>query len=81
MPNDKANDHDIQLETIDALPSKELILTAGKDKIVKIWNSKKELLREIKFTDEIISAQFLNGKADIVIAHSGKLSIIYAVDY
>ena len=42
---------------------------------------KKELIREIKFNEDITQALFLNNEGDIVAAHGGQLSIIYARDY
>ena len=38
-------------------------------------------MREIKFEGPITSACFLNLKADILVAHGGKISVIYAADY
>lgn len=48
-----------------------MILTACSDGLVKIWNSKKEMLREIKFHDQITQALFLNNNADVLVAHGG----------
>jgi hypothetical protein len=48
---------------------------------VKVWNAKKELIREVKFNETIRSALFLNSSADIVVAHGGQLSVILASDY
>lgn len=57
------------------------MLSACEEGLIKVWNQKKELLREIRFNDPIVSALFLNEEADIVVAHSGQLSIIAAIDY
>ena len=46
-----------------------------------MWDLKKDLVREIKFTDPIAQAVFLNDKADLLVSHSGKLSIIHSDDY
>ena len=56
-------------------------MTSSRDGLVKIWNLKKELLREIKFNEPIFAACFLNKNADIAVGHSGQISVIYAKDY
>ena len=79
--SDKINEHDEELESIDILFDKGILVTSSRDGLVKIWNIKKELLREIKFNEPIFSACFLNSDADLVIGHSGQISVIYAKDY
>ena len=56
---------------VDVYYEKGLMLTACKEGLVKVWNLKKELIREIKFNDPIISALFLNQEADIIVGHGG----------
>jgi WD40 repeat protein len=65
------NEHEEPLETVDVLFNQGLILTSSADGHVKIWNTCKELIREIKFNEDIKEAVFLNDEADIVIAHGG----------
>ena len=77
LQTDKSYDHELGLEIIDALPSKNLMITSGKDNLIKVWTNKKELVREIKFSDKVISTLFLNERGDLIVAHSGKISIIY----
>eukprot|EP00347_Sterkiella_histriomuscorum_P023301 403335171 len=78
---EKSEDHDQKLLCIDTLHSHSYFLTVAQDKIVKVWNIKKDLIREIKFTDQITQAVFANQSADIIVAHKGKMSIIYAKEY
>ena len=47
------------------------MLTACGDGLVKIWNAKKELIREIQFNEPIVSAIFLNSDADVLVGHAG----------
>lgn len=56
-------------------------MTGGKDGLVKVWNIKKELVREIKFPEPITSVCFLNSSADLLIGHIGKVSSVLAKDY
>lgn len=75
------SEHDGELLSVDVHPEKQLILTAGVDGLVKIWNARKDILREIKFNEPITQALFLNTNADVVVAHGGQLTVIYAEDY
>lgn len=79
--SDKMNEHDDELEYIDVLYDQGIFMTSSRDGLVKIWNLKKELLREIKFNEPIFAACFLNSNADIAIGHSGQISVIFAKDY
>lgn len=63
------------------LPELGLFVTGAKDGLVKVWNIKKELIREIKFPEPITSVCFLNSKADILVGHVGKVSSVLAKDY
>jgi WD40 repeat protein len=75
------NEHEDELESIDFLYEKGLFVTGGKDGSVKVWNIKKDLIREIKFPEPITSVCFLNANADILVGHVGKVSSILAKDY
>jgi WD40 repeat protein len=79
--SEKMSEHDDALLSVDVHPEKQLILTSAEDGLVKIWNSRKDLLREIKFNEPITQALFLNHDADVVVAHGGQLTVIYAEDY
>jgi hypothetical protein len=68
---DKTTEHEEPLLNFDVHLEKGLMLSCCEEGLVKVWNSRKELLREIKFNEPIVSALFLNEEADIVIAHSG----------
>ena len=58
-----------------------MIVSADINGLIKVWNYKKELLREIKFTEPISAVCFLNESADLLVAHHGKLSRIMKEDY
>lgn len=58
-----------------------LFVTGAKDGLVKVWNIKKELIREIKFPEPITSVCFLNHNADLLVGHVGKVSTVLAKDY
>jgi WD40 repeat protein len=76
------NEHEEEIESVDVHWDKGLILTASKDGYVKIWNTRKEIIREIKFNEDINQALFLNNLGDVIVAHgSGQISVINAVDY
>jgi len=68
---DVSMEHDEKVEVIDFLPSKGLMATGDADGLIKIWNSKKELIREVKFNEEISSVTFINVKGDLLVGHHG----------
>jgi WD40 repeat protein len=78
---DKIDEHEDELQSIDLLVSKGLFVTGGRDGLVKVWNLKKELIREIKFPEPITAVNFMNPKGDILVGHVGKVSSILASDY
>ena len=81
LNSDKIDEHEDELQTIDILYSRGLYVTGGKDGLIKVWNTKKELIREIKFPEPITAVSFLNSDADILVGHVGKVSSVMAVDY
>jgi hypothetical protein len=66
------------LLSVDVVQSSGLLLTCCREGLIKVWNEKKELLREIKFNEPVVSAMFLNSQGDIVVGHEGQLSVIRA---
>lgn len=74
-------EHETGCTDIDCLPSKQIYVTGGKDGFVKVWNVKKELIREIKFPEEVYSVAFLNQKGDLLVGHRGKVSMVAVQDY
>jgi len=63
------NDHGDKIINCDFLPCKGLILTAGKDKTVKVWTKKKMLLMNCVVDEPIDQAVFANRNGDIFISH------------
>jgi hypothetical protein len=93
---DKIDEHEDELQSLDFLPvpdNKEgedntsspcnvgIFVTGARDGLVKVWNIRKELVREIKFPEPITSVCFLNSKGDILVGHVGKVSTVLAKDY
>lgn len=78
---DKQDEHEDELMSVDMLQSKGLFVTGGRDGLIKVWNMRKELVREIKFPEPITAVCFLNPQGDILVGHVGKVSSVMAVDY
>ncbi len=57
---DTTFEHEGSISDIDFFNEKNLIVTGGIDGFVKVWNIKKELIREIKFPEPIYSVAFLS---------------------
>jgi WD40 repeat protein len=77
----KINEHEDELQSIDILYSRGLFVTGAKDGLIKVWNIRKELIREIKFPEPITAVSFLNQRGDILVGHVGKVSSVMADDY
>ena len=74
-------DHDKEITCLETFPDKNLFISSGMDGFVKVWNVKKELIREIKFPEPVTSVSFLNDKSDIIVGHLGKVSTVSHQDY
>lgn len=81
LKNERTDEHDVHITCADAMVQKGLLITGDRQGLVKVWNCKKELIREIKFVEAISSVNFVNPQADIIIGHSGNLSLVKAKDY
>jgi WD40 repeat protein len=73
---EKHHEHEEELKTLDCIPESGLFISGGQDGLVKIWNSAKELVREIKFPEPIESACFMSPDGEILVGHGGKISTI-----
>lgn len=71
---DKSDEHEDQMTCCDTLPGLGLFVTGDKTGLVKIWNCKKQLIREVKFVEPVNSVAFLNPEADVLVGHSGNIS-------
>ena len=56
-------------------------MTADADGLIKLWNYKKEMIREIKFTEPVSAVCFQDKEGDLLVGHEGKLSRIQAKNY
>jgi WD40 repeat protein len=80
-PEHRSDEHEDAISCCDSLPSLGRFVTGDVDGLVKIWNSKKQLIREIKFVEAVNSATFLNEQGDILVGHSGNLSRLDSENY
>jgi len=67
-------EHDEEVTTIDLHCHLQLIVSGDIDGLIKIWNFRRKLIREIKFTEPISAVSFLNKEGDLIVGHKGKLS-------
>jgi len=74
-------EHDDIVTSIDNHARYKIIASGDSSGLIKIWNFRRQLIREIKFTEPISAVCFLNARADLVVGHLGKLSRILAQDY
>lgn len=74
-------EHEENVTTIDTHSGLKLIVSGDSSGLIKLWNFKRQLIREIKFTEPISAVCFLNQDGDLVVGHKGKVSRILAKDY
>lgn len=74
-------EHEKKITDLACHNEKNLLISGSIDGLVKIWNIKKDLIREIKFPEEVFTVSFLNNDGDIIVGHKGKVSIVYCKDY
>ncbi|KAJ3186036.1 WD repeat-containing protein 87 [Gaertneriomyces sp. JEL0708] len=58
-----------------------LWLSAHVDGLLKIWDNKSFLIREIQFNEPLLAACFLNGRGDLLVGLSDQISLIKMQDY
>jgi len=81
VKTDTTFEHEKAVTDLACYSDKNLIISGSLDGYVRVWNLKKELIREIKFPEPIYSVSFLNSQADIIIGHMGKVSTVSHKDY
>ncbi len=74
-------EHDEEVSSIDLHCRLQLIVSGDVSGIIKIWNFRRQLIREIKFMEPISAVCFLNYEGDLIVGHKGKLSRIEAAHY
>ena len=79
--NDRSNEHEEHVTSIDVHYGKRLIVTGDTNGLIKLWNYKKELIREVKFTEPVSAVCFQDEEGDLLVGHEGKLSRIEAKNY
>ena len=76
LPNSKLDEHFGGLGGIDFHPKLEIFVSGGPDATVKIFNIKKEILKEIKFPQPVTGVIFKNPEGDLMISHEEKVSVV-----
>lgn len=78
---ERSAEHEDRIVSVDTHVEKGLIVTGDSDGLIKVWNARKELIREIKFNEAITTVSFMNTEADLLVGHGGQLSKIALQDY
>lgn len=81
MPSNRDCEHDDPVVSVDVTEHLCLQVTVDREGLIKVWNEMRDLIREIKFNDEVSSVAFMSSSSDLLVGHGGKLSKISAKDY
>ena len=74
-------EHNDEVTCVDYHCGLKLIASGDSSGLIKIWNYRRVIVREILFTEPIAAVSFLNACGDLIVGHKGKLSRILAKDY
>ena len=81
IKTDNTFEHYKTITDLGSFEDKNLFISGDIDGLVKVWNIKKDLLREIKFPEPVYSVSFLNDEGDIIVGHYGKVSTVSFAGY
>lgn len=68
---ERGTEHEDKVVACDVHKGLHMIVTADIEGLIKIWNYKKELIREIKFYETVSAVSFMNKEGDILVGHNG----------
>jgi len=72
----KEFDHEKKINSSDAIRSKKLMMTCSDDGSLKIWNYRRQLIRQVRFPYKLPYACFMNFKGDILVCYQNIVSVI-----
>ena len=73
---EKIDEHAKGLGGFDFHPLHGLFVSGGPDMTVKVFNLKKQILREIRFPQPVTGIAFSNAKGDLLVGPEEKISLI-----
>jgi hypothetical protein len=76
LETNKLNDHNVGMTCSDFHDELNIYVTGGLDQYVRVFNLKKELLKEVLFPQPVESICFMNRHGDMVVGHDTKVSLI-----
>jgi hypothetical protein len=65
---------------LDYHPYLEIYCSGGLDCMVRIFNLKKDLIKEVKFPQPVSCVSFMNKRGDILVGHVTNVSVIMHAD-
>jgi hypothetical protein len=74
-------EHKDCVTAMDWCGARGLLVTSSLDGMIKIWNSRRQLVRDIATRQALLACCFLNASADIVVGIRSNVSVIRARHY
>lgn len=71
---EKNKEHESTVTFIDCIPDQQVYVTGSTDGVVKVWNFKKELIKEIEFHEAVNTVVFMDSSQDLLVGHAGKVT-------
>jgi WD40 repeat protein len=72
--------HQVGLSSLDYHPHLEIYCSGGLDRMVRVFNLKKELIKEVKFPQPVSCVSFMNKRGDILVGHDRNVSVVMNAD-
>ena len=79
VAHEKSTEHEDELLCVETCSKTNLAASGSRDGIVKIWDTGKGLVRELKFQEPIFALCFINNDFDLLVAHGKQVSLVQAV--
>eukprot|EP00826_Nyctotherus_ovalis_P037119 TRINITY_DN3366_c0_g2_i2.p1 TRINITY_DN3366_c0_g2~~TRINITY_DN3366_c0_g2_i2.p1 ORF type:complete len:317 (+),score=87.54 TRINITY_DN3366_c0_g2_i2:68-1018(+) len=77
----KELDHEKCINSSDSIPSKRLTLTCSDDGALKVWDYKRQLIRQVRFPYKLPYAAFMNFGGDVLTCYQNIVSVIPFATY
>ena len=72
--------HQKGLSSLDYHPHLGVYCSGGLDRMVRVFNKKKELIKEVKFPQPVSCVSFMNKRGDILVGHLTNVSVVMNAD-
>ncbi|CAH1788529.1 unnamed protein product [Owenia fusiformis] len=81
LDHSKEDDHSADINGLSVCANNRIFATSSQDGLLKIWNWRGELLREMQFDNTLNGASFINTQGDILVGYQNHLHVVPMTNY